>query len=67
MANEGAELGAAGRDARRLLLSRMIVDHKLVAPNPLSIDGSAFDDTATDALLSDAPVSLEEASRILTL
>ncbi|WP_340151843.1 acyl-CoA dehydrogenase family protein [uncultured Sneathiella sp.] len=67
MANEGAELGAAGRDARRLLLSRMIVDHKLVAGNPLSIESGEFADAATDALLSGAPVSLEEASRILAL
>ncbi|MDF2368324.1 acyl-CoA dehydrogenase family protein [Sneathiella sp.] len=67
MANEGAELGAAGKDARRLLLSRMIIDHKLGAANPLSIEADAFDTAATDVLLNDAPVSLEEANRILTL
>ena len=67
MATEGAQLGAAGGDARRLLLSRMITDHKLGRENPLSADAGWFDDEATDRLLDDAPVSLEDARRILTL
>ncbi|MCF8466863.1 MAG: acyl-CoA dehydrogenase family protein [Sneathiella sp.] len=67
LANEGAALGAMGRDARRLLLSRMVVDHKLGSANPLSIDGGKFEGAATDALLSDTKLSLDEAKQILTL
>ena len=45
----------------------MVIDHKLGAANPLSIEADAFDAAATDALLNDTPLNLEEVSRILTL
>lgn len=67
MAAEGAELGAQGGDARRLLLSRMITDHKLGQENPLTVEAGRFDEEATERLLSEEPVSLEDAQRILTL
>lgn len=67
MADEGAKLGAMGRDSRRMLLSRMVVDHKLTNGNPLSLEGEAFDLAATEALLADKPLTLEQSSQILTL
>jgi len=67
MANEGAELGAQGRDARRLLLSRMVVDHKLTNGNPLALESDAFDEVATEALLNDRECDLDEVRQIMTL
>jgi Acyl-CoA dehydrogenase, C-terminal domain len=59
MACEGVALGAQGGDARRLLLSRLVIDHRLRPQDPLAMGN---DDTAmADALLSDAPVSLQQA------
>ncbi len=62
LACEGAALGAAGGDARRLLLSRMVVDHRLSPRDPLNAGTS--DDAKIDVLLSDAPVSLADAERL---
>ncbi|PHQ69626.1 MAG: DNA alkylation response protein [Sneathiella sp.] len=67
MANEGAELGAKGRDARRLLLSRMVVDHKLTNGNPLAFESDAFDEAATEVLLNDRDCDLDEVRQIMTL
>lgn len=67
MATEGVKLGSAGGDARRLLLARMITDHKLDQGNPLAADSGQFDDEATDRLLDSASVSLEDARKVLTL
>jgi hypothetical protein len=64
MACEGAALGAAGGDARRLILARMVVDHRLRPQDPLA---AGEDDTAaTDALLDPAPVSLERAAALVS-
>ena len=63
MACEGAVLGAAGRDASRLILARMVIDHRLRPQDPLDI---GRDDTAAaDALLDGAPVSLERAAGLI--
>jgi len=63
MACEGATLGARGGDARRLLLARMVVTHRLTPHDPLA---PGEDETAAvDALLSDAPVSLERATALV--
>ncbi|MEM9138431.1 MAG: acyl-CoA dehydrogenase family protein [Pseudomonadota bacterium] len=67
LACEGAALGARGGDARRLLLSRMVLDHRLRPQDPLSTGDTAFDTAATDLLLSDEPVGLEQAGEALTL
>lgn len=60
MASEGARIGAAGGDARRLLLARMVVRHRLRASDPLAEDNDG-DGPAVDALLSDDPVPLDRA------
>ena len=60
MASEGARIGAAGGDARRLLLARMVVRHKLRPHDPLMEDNDG-DGPAVDALLSEEPVPLDRA------
>lgn len=65
MAAEGAKLGGAGGDARRLLLSRLVLDHRLSQQDPLSIRGGKAESRITDLLLSNEPVSLEAASEAL--
>jgi len=66
MATEGAKLGAAGGDARRLLLARMVLDHRLSTHDPLSVSAGDFEKNSTDLLLGDAPVSLDKATQVLT-
>jgi len=66
MAWEGAELGARGGDARRLLLSRLVIEHRLNPQDPLSLGESAWEQEATDLLLQDAPVPLATATRLLS-
>lgn len=67
LAEEGATLGANGGDARRLLLSRMVVDHRIRPQDPLGFGDTQFEKAATDALLSNAKLSLEQATDILAL
>ncbi len=67
LATEGATLGARGGDARRLLLSRMVVDTQLKPSDPLSVGESEFEVEAGNALLSDEVVSLEKATDLLAL
>lgn len=65
LASEGASLGARGGDARRLLLSRLVVDSRLKPSDPLTVGESKFEIEAGNALLSIAPVSLEDATDLL--
>ena len=60
MASEGARIGAAGGDARRRLLARMVVRHRLRPQDPLMEDNEG-DGPVVDALLSEEPVSLDRA------
>jgi alkylation response protein AidB-like acyl-CoA dehydrogenase len=64
LAWEGATLGAAGGDARRLLLSRLVIEHRLAPKDPLSLAEPAWQQEATDLLLQDQPVSLEKAAAL---
>ena len=63
LACEGATLGADGGDARRLILSCMVVDHRLSPRDPLSAGTS--DDDKIDILLENKPVSLSDAERLV--
>ena len=65
MANEGARLGAQGGDARRLLLARFVMEHRMKEANPLSLSGVEWEEDAIDLLLDDAPVPLERAAALL--
>lgn len=63
LAREGAALGATGGDARRLVLSRMVVDHRLSPRDPLA--AGRGDQAMIDALLAGSPISLAEASDLV--
>lgn len=63
MASEGAVLGERGGDARRLLLSRLVIDHRVKPQDPLAGEGG--DDDIAQLLLNPAPVSLEQARALL--
>lgn len=65
MAAEGAVLGAAGGDARRLLLARLVLDRRLGAGDPLTLNENPFEAAAYEHLVSDAPVDLETATSLL--
>ena len=65
LAWEGATLGAQGGDARRLLLSRLVIEHRLAPQDPLSLNESPWEQEAMDLLLSDAPVPLAKATALL--
>ncbi len=64
LAWEGARTGAAGGDARRLLLSRLVVEHRLSAADPMAVRDDAWEERAADLLLDDRPVPLDLATEI---
>jgi alkylation response protein AidB-like acyl-CoA dehydrogenase len=65
LAWEGAALGARGGDARRLLLSRLVIEHRLAPQDPLSLGESAWEQEAMDLLLQDKPVPLARAAALV--
>jgi len=67
LAVEGATAGADGGDARRLLLARMVLQHRLEPQDPLALENTAFDEAAEPLLLDETPVPLAEAERVLGL
>ncbi|MFO1082503.1 MAG: acyl-CoA dehydrogenase family protein [Reyranellaceae bacterium] len=65
LACEGAALGRQGGDARRLLMARFVLEHRLSETAKLAVQGSDWEEPATDALLDDAPVTLEAAAALM--
>ena len=65
LAWEGATLGAQGGDARRLLLSRLVIEHRLAPQDPLSLGEQAWEEEAINLLLDDAPVPLAKAMALV--
>jgi len=65
LATEGAALGKAGGDARRMLLARMVMEARLKPNDPLQAGDSRFEIEAGNYLLGDAPVSMDVASDLL--
>ena len=61
MASEGATIGAKGGDARRLLMARMVAEHRLKAQDPMAPVDPAWEDAVVDHLLDDKPVPLARA------
>ena len=59
LASEGTRLGEMGEDARRLILARMVIDHRLRASDPLSIEDD--NEPAIATLLSEDKVDLATA------
>ncbi len=54
-----------GVDARRALISRFVVEHRLEPADPLCPRDQAWETEATDLLLDDAEVSIHTAARLL--
>ncbi len=67
LADEGTKLGKEGGDARRLLLSRMVLEHKLGQSNPFGMENDNFEQRASEALLDGGAVNFDEVSDILSL
>jgi hypothetical protein len=66
LAAEGAALGAAGGDARRLLLARLVLSHRLQPQDPLALRQDDWEDEAAALLLADAAVPLERAAALVS-
>lgn len=62
MAGEGAALAAAGGDARRALLARLVLEHKLGAQDPLAFDADDDEDAVAAALLGDDSVPMSRVA-----
>lgn len=65
LATEGARLGAAGGDTRRLLLARFVLEHRLHETDPTNLRALAWEDEAIPLLLEEAPVPLDAAAAIV--
>lgn len=63
---EGSRIFAARGDARRALLSRLVVDHKIAPADPFALmdDGPARE--IADLLLGDRNADIKEVARLLT-
>jgi hypothetical protein len=55
----------SGADARRALVSRFVLEHRLQPKDPLEADGAAWEEEAIALLLDDAPVPLARAAVML--
>ncbi|MEM7747614.1 MAG: acyl-CoA dehydrogenase family protein [Pseudomonadota bacterium] len=67
LAWEGALSGRSGGDARRLLLARMVLDHRLLPQDPMASGENQFDRAAADLLLGERSASLDEVNNTLAL
>jgi alkylation response protein AidB-like acyl-CoA dehydrogenase len=65
LAAEGQHLGQAGGDARRMLLARLVLEHRMQAARAPSLASLRWEETVTDLLLDEAPVPLETARAAL--
>lgn len=66
LAWEAHRIHAMRGDARRLLLSRLVIDHRLMAPDPFAVIDDATQKAMTEHLLSERDVSMEDAGRLVT-
>ncbi len=53
-----------GGDARRLILSRLVVDTRLTPRDPLAVNETSFQTEASKLLIDEAPVSLDRALEV---
>jgi alkylation response protein AidB-like acyl-CoA dehydrogenase len=53
-------------DARRLLLSRLVIDHRLMTPDPFAVIENATQKAMVEHLIGGRDVSMEEAGRLVT-
>jgi alkylation response protein AidB-like acyl-CoA dehydrogenase len=65
LAWEGGRIDAMRGDARRLLLSRMVIDHRLQANDPFRLTENAAQHAITGHLLGDRAVGMAEVGELL--
>jgi hypothetical protein len=65
LAWEGGRIDAMRGDARRLLLSRMVIDHRLQANDPFRLTENAAQRAITGHLLGDRAVGMAEVGELL--
>ncbi|MDB5574566.1 MAG: alkylation response protein [Tardiphaga sp.] len=63
---EGARIDAARGDARRLLLARLVVDHRIAAADPFALTDSAREAAISQLLLGDRDANMAEVGEWLT-
>ncbi|MDB5626511.1 MAG: alkylation response protein, partial [Tardiphaga sp.] len=63
---EGARIDAARGDARRLLLARLVVDHRIAAADPFALTDSAREAAMSQLLLGDRDADMAEVGEWLT-
>jgi alkylation response protein AidB-like acyl-CoA dehydrogenase len=66
LAWEGGRIHAMGGDARRLLLSRLVVDHRIAGRDPFQLTESLAQRAIADHLLSDRSAGMAEVGELLT-
>ena len=59
------EAAQPGRDARRALYARLILEHRLSAQDPLDADDDDWQGKAADILLSERPSPIAEIAGLL--
>jgi alkylation response protein AidB-like acyl-CoA dehydrogenase len=67
LAWEGERVLETRGDARRFLLSKLVVEHHLTARDPFAAEAGKTEENVADLLLNDAPVSKETAVAYLGL
>jgi hypothetical protein len=65
LAWEGAQTYARRGDARRMILSRLVFDHRLSQRDPFALQNDAREQKIADLLLGQADVSIDDAREIL--
>jgi hypothetical protein len=65
LAWEAARIHEMRGDARRLLLSRLVIDHRLSARDPFRLADDAKQRAITDILLGDRAIGMAEASELV--
>ena len=65
LAWEAHRIHARRGDARRLLLSRLVIEHRLMTPDPFAVIENVTQRTIAEYLLSERDVSMAEAGRLV--
>ncbi len=65
MAVEGLKIGLSGGDARRMLLARLVLEHRLNESRTQSLASLSWEEDVADRLLSDEAVPLDVATSLL--
>lgn len=65
LAVEGMTLGSQGGDARRMLMARLVLEHRMQGARASSLDSLRWEEAVTDRLLAEERVPLEDASALL--